>query len=167
MTKKKVLIPVTRSELSRKILAHVEALLPAQQSELILLYVTKPPRALGIAAPDPDSGYALEPGGDPVGPKTHPIYVHQQEDNLEADAEAELLPAIQRLSDQGYEVSLQVCFSDEPVLEIVRLTQKYGIDVIAMSTRSRVGVRRFFFKDIADRVMEKVNIPILLVHPDT
>lgn len=165
MTKKKVLIPVTRSESSRKILPHVESLLPARQSELILLYVTQPPRAIGIAAPDPDSNYALEPGGEPVGPKTHPIYAHQQEDSLKADAELELLPTMQHLSEQGYKVSMQVCFTDEPIEDIIRLTKKYGIDVIAMSTRARDGVRRFFFGDIADRVMQKVDVPMLLIHP--
>ncbi len=163
--KKKVLIPVTRSKSSRKILPYVESLLPAQQNELILLYVTKPPRALGIAAPDPGSGYALDPGGNPVGPKTHPIYAHQQEDSLEADAEVELLPTIQRLSDQGYEVSMSVCFTDEPAQEIIRLTKKHGIDVIAMSTRAQDGVKRFFFGDIANRVMRQVDVPALLVHP--
>ncbi|MFQ5401200.1 MAG: universal stress protein [Anaerolineae bacterium] len=165
MTKNKVLIPVTRSESSRKILPYVESLLPAQQNELILLYVTKPPRAIGIAAPDPDSGYALDPGGDPVGPKTHPIYAHQQEGSLEADAEAELLPTVQRLSNQGYSVSVSVCFTDEPAQEIIRLMKKHGVDVIAMSTRARDGVMRFFFGDIADHVMRKVDIPVLLVNP--
>ena len=165
MTKKKVLIPVTRSDLSRDIIPHLESLLPQQHSKIILFYVTKPPRAIGIAAPAPDSGNALEPGGDPVGPKTHPIYAHQQEGSLEADVEAELLPALQRLSEQGYEVSMQVCFSDEPVQEVVRLTKKLDIDVIAMSTRARDGGVRFFFRDIADRVMQKVDVPVLLIHP--
>ncbi len=99
--KKKVLIPITRSESSRQVLSHVESLLPAQQSELILLYVTKPPRAIGVVAPDPDSGYALEPGGEPVGPKGHPIYAHQEEDSIQAHLEVALLPTIHRLSKQG------------------------------------------------------------------
>ncbi len=163
--KKKVLIPITRSEFSRQVLSHVESLLPAQQSELILLYLTKPPRSIGSAAPDPDSGFVLEPGGEPVGPKGHPIYAHQEEDSIQANIEVEFLPTIHRLSKQGYEVSMQVCFSDEPVEEIVRLTKKYGIDVIAMSTRAREGVRRFFFSDIADQIMRKVAVPVLLFHP--
>jgi len=163
--KKTVLVPVTRSESSRTVLPHVESLLPAGDSELILLYLTKPPRALGIAAPDPDSGYALEPGGEPVGPKGHPVYAHQQENGIQANIEAELLPTIRHLSEQGYDVSLEVCFTDEPVKEIVRLTKKHAVDLIAMSTRAREGVRRFFFSDIADRVMQQVEVPVLLFHP--
>jgi nucleotide-binding universal stress UspA family protein len=163
--KKTVLVPVTRSESSRTVLPHVEALLPAGQGEIILLYLTKPSRALGIAAPDPDSGYALEPGGEPVGPKAHPVYAHQQENGIQANIEAELLPTMRHLSEQGYDVSLEVCFTDEPVKEIVRLTKKHAVDLIAMSTRAREGVRRFFFSDIADRVMQQVEVPVLLFHP--
>ncbi len=163
--KKKVLIPITRSESSRLILPHVESLMSAAESELVLLYVTKPPRAMGVAAPDPGSGYALEPGGEPLGPDAHPVYAHQQENSIQANIEVELMPTLRRLAEQGYEVSLQVCFSDEPVKEIIRLTNKRAIDLIAMSTRARDGVRRFFFRDIADRVMQEVDIPVLLFHP--
>jgi nucleotide-binding universal stress UspA family protein len=162
---KKVLIPVTRSASSRAIFPHVEALCPAKDAEIILLYVTKPPKTLGVAAPDPDSGYAMAPGGEPVGARTYPVYAHQQEDGVQASAEAELLPVIRRLSDLGYEVSMQVCFTDEPSAEIERLTRKHGVNLIAMSTRAREGVRRFFFAELADRVMRRVDIPVMLVSP--
>jgi nucleotide-binding universal stress UspA family protein len=165
LTRKTVLIPVTRSESSRAILPHLEALCSGAETQIILLYVTQPPRTLGIAAPDPDSGYAMEPGGEPIGPRSHPVYAHQQENGLQASAEAELLPTMQQLSAQNYDVSLEVCFTDEPVKEIVRLTKKHAVDLIAMSTRAREGVRRFFFSDIADRVMQQVDVPLLLYHP--
>jgi nucleotide-binding universal stress UspA family protein len=165
LAKKQILIPITRSQSSRAILPHVQSLCPAQETELILLYITKPPRALGISAPDPGSDYALEPGGEPVGPKPYPIYAHQEEDSIQANIEAEFLPVMNHLSELGYEASLQVCFSDEPVEEIVHLTKKQDIDLIAMSTRARDGVRRFFFSDIADRVMKMVDVPVLLIHP--
>jgi nucleotide-binding universal stress UspA family protein len=165
LTKKTVLVPVTRSESSRAILPHLESLCPAGETELMLLYLTKPPRALGVTAPDPDSGYAMEPGGEPVGPKAYPVFAHQQENGIQASVEAELLPTMHRLSEQGYDISLQVCFTDEPVLEILRLTRKYAIDLIAMSTRAREGVLRFFFSDIATQVMKEVDVPVLLFHP--
>jgi len=164
-TKKTVVIPVTRSELSRAILPHIESLCPAGETELILLYLTKPPRALGVAAPDPASGYAMEPGGEPVGPKAYPVYAHQQENGIQANVEAEFLPTMRRLSEQGYDVSLQVCFTDEPVPEILRLTRKHAVNLIAMSTRAREGVLRFFFSDIATQVMKEVDIPVLLFQP--
>jgi nucleotide-binding universal stress UspA family protein len=39
------------------------------------------------------------------------------------------------------------------------------IDLVVMSTRARVGMLRFFFSDIADKVIQQVDIPVLLIHP--
>ena len=162
---KTVLVPLTRSESSRAILPYLEALCSGAETQIILLYVTKPPRTLGVSAPDPDSGYAMEPGGEPVGPRSRPVYAHQQENGIQASAEAELLPVLRRLSELGYDVSMQVCFTDDPTAEIVRLTKKCDVDLIAMSTRAREGVRRFFFAELADRVVKRVDVPVLLFHP--
>jgi nucleotide-binding universal stress UspA family protein len=43
--------------------------------------------------------------------------------------------------------------------------RKKKINLVAMSTRARVGVTRFFFRDIADTLAEKAQIPVLLSHP--
>jgi len=47
----------------------------------------------------------------------------------------------------------------------VRVVKRDKIDMIAMSTRARVGILRFFFADLADRVTQRVDIPVLLIHP--
>jgi nucleotide-binding universal stress UspA family protein len=162
---KTVLIPMTRSESSRAILPYLESLCSGDETRIMLLYLTKPPRTVGIVAPDPDSGYAMEPGGEPVGPRSYPVYAHQQENGIQATAEAELMPVMRALSDKGYDVLMQVCFTDEPAAEIVRLTKKHNVDLVAMSTRAREGVRRFFFAELADSVVRQVDVPVLLYHP--
>ncbi len=70
-----------------------------------------------------------------------------------------------KLKAKGYDVSTQVCFVDSVVSEIVRVVKRDKIDMIAMSTRARVGMSRFFFADIAQKVMQKVDIPVLMIHP--
>jgi nucleotide-binding universal stress UspA family protein len=107
----------------------------------------------------------MEPGGEPVGPRSYPVYAHQQENGIQATAEAELMPVMRALSDKGYDVLMQVCFTDEPAAEIVRLTKKHNVDLVAMSTRAREGVRRFFFAELADSVVRQVDVPVLLYHP--
>lgn len=54
---------------------------------------------------------------------------------------------------------------DDVVGEIVRIVKRDKIDMIAMSMRARVGMLRFFFADIAEKVMQQVDIPVLLIHP--
>lgn len=165
MTKNNVLIPLNESEYSQKILPHIEKFISARENALILFYVTKPPRGSGFGAPDPGSGYELMPGGEPVGPKPHPIYADQQEASLKADVEANLLPVTNHLKEVGYTVSLVIGFGDDPVDEIIRAVAQHNIELVAMSTRARVGVTRFFFRDIANTIAQKINIPVLLIHP--
>ena len=162
---KNILIPLTKSEFSHKILDEVEKFIPAEDSKLILYYVTKPPKGMGFAAPDYRSDYALDSDGEPLGPKTYPIYSSQEEDSLQAEVKVTLLPVTNRLKQQGYDVSIQVCFVDEVVDEIVRVVKREKIDLIAMSTRARVGMLRFFFANIAEMVLEQVDIPVLLIQP--
>ena len=162
---KNILVPLTKSEFSHKIFQEIEKFVPAEDSKLILYYVTKPPKGMGFAAPDYRSGYALESDGEPLGPKVHPVFTSQEEDSLQAEVEVTLLPITNNLKQKGYDVAIQVCFVDEVVGEIVRIAKRDKIDMIAMSTRARVGMLRFFFADIAEKVMQQVDIPVLLIHP--
>lgn len=162
---KNILIPLTKSAFSHKILQEIEKFVPVEDSKLILFYVTKPPKGTGFAAPDYRSDYALESAGEPLGPKTHPIFSSQEEDSVQSDVEVALLPITNKLKHQGYDVSIQVCFVDDVVGEIVRTVKRDKIDMIAMSTQARVGMLRFFFADIAEKVMRQVDIPVLLVNP--
>jgi nucleotide-binding universal stress UspA family protein len=160
-----ILVPLTKSVLSHKILDEIEKFIPAKDSKLILYYVTKPPKGMGFAAPDYRSDYALKPAGEPLGPKAHPIFSSQEEDSVQSDVEVALLSVTNDLKEKGYDVSTQVCFVDDVVGEIVRVVKRDKIDMIAMSTRARVGVSRFFFGDIAEKVMQQVDIPVLMINP--
>lgn len=165
MTKKNILIPLTKSESSHQILQQIEKFIPAKDSKLILFFVTKPPRGMGFASPDPSSDFVLESGGKPLGPKTHPVFTSQEEDSVKSEVEVALLPVTKDLKEKGYDVSTQICFVDDVVSEIVRVVKRDDINMIAMSTRARIDMLRFFFSDIAEKVMQQVDIPVLLMHP--
>jgi nucleotide-binding universal stress UspA family protein len=165
MAKNKVLISVNASELSKRIFPHIQRFFSAQENELILFYSTRHPRSFGLAKPDPGSGYALQPGGEPVAPKAHPIYAHQQEDSIKANVEAELLPITSQLKEAGYEVTVMVDFTDDPLHEMLRVISKENIDLVAMSTRAQEGVTLFFSSHIVDHLAQKAGIPVLIVHP--
>jgi len=165
MAKKNILVPITKSESSQKILQQIGKFIPADDSKLILYYISKPPKGMGFAAPDYASDYALEPAGEPLGPETFPVFSSQEEDSLQSEVEVALLPITNELKQQGYEVSTQVCFSEDCVSEIVRTVKRDGIDMLAMSKRARVGMLRYFFSDIADKVIQQVDIPVMLIHP--
>jgi len=160
-----ILVPLTKSAFSHKILQEIDKCIRPEDAEIILYYVTKPPKGLGFATPDYRSGYALEADGEPLGPKAHPVFPSQEEESIQSEVEVTLLPITNALKEKGYEVSTQLCVADDIVGEIVRIVKRDKIDVIAMSTRARIGARRFFFADIATKVMQRVDIPVLMVNP--
>ena len=166
MAKNKILVALNQSESSQKVLPSVERIFPPEGNELILYYVTKPPGAAGFGEPDLSAGYSPQPGDQSVMPTLHPIYESQQRDSIKAHVKAELLAVTNRLREEGYEVEVKVGFSNNPVDSIARYIKECDASCVAMTTRARVGVTRFFFRNIADSVSEQAGVPVLLVHPD-
>jgi len=165
MPDNKVLIPLNQSELSQEILPYVEKFIPAACNELVLFFVTRPPSGAGFGEPDLGAGYTPRPGDKSVQPTLHPIYESQQEDSIRAHVESELASVTGHLKDAGYKVSLVVGFDKDPVDAILAEIKSSKIDLVAMSTRARVGVTRFFFRNIADTLAQEAKIPVLLAHP--
>ncbi|MFT5505379.1 MAG: nucleotide-binding universal stress UspA family protein [Gammaproteobacteria bacterium] len=165
MANNKILIPLTQSELSQEIFPSVEKFFSPSENDLILYFVTKPPSAAGFGEPDLSAGYAVSSSTRLVHPTLHPIYETQQQDNIRAHVESELGPVITRLKTAGYQVSLEVGFDKDPVSAIKREIKHRKINLLAMSSRARVGVTRFFFRNIADTITQHAKIPVLLVHP--
>ena len=165
MPKNRVLIPLTQSQLSQQILPHVENFIPAQENDLILFYVTNPPSNVGLGEPDLSAGYLPLPGEENITPALHPIYATQQEDSIRAHVEAELNPITGRLKGAGYQVTLVVGFGKDPIETILREIDERKINLVAMSTLARVGVTRFFFRNIADTIARETNLPVLLAYP--
>ncbi len=165
MPNNKVLIPLNQSSLSQKILPYVEKFISAQENELILYFVTKPPSGLGFGEPDLGAGYAKMPGDKPVRPTLHPIYATQQQDNIKAQVETDLMPVVNGLRKAGYQVSIVVGFGKDPVESMLNEISRKKINLVAMSTLARVGVTRFFFRDIANILAQTAKVPVLLIHP--
>jgi nucleotide-binding universal stress UspA family protein len=165
MPHNKILIPLTQSVLSQEIFPHIEKFLAATNNDLTLFFITKPPAGAGFGKVDGVADYVHMPGDVLVRPSLHPIYATQQQDSIKAHVEAELIPVTNRLKAAGYNVSLVVSFDKDPVAAILKVVKKKKIDLIAMSTKARVGVTRFFFRGIADELSQKSNIPVLLTHP--
>ncbi|MBT8433742.1 MAG: universal stress protein [Gammaproteobacteria bacterium] len=165
MATNKILIALNQSPLSLKVLPSVEQLFSTDSSELILYYVTKPPGAAGFGEPDLSAGYQPLPGDQNVLPTLHPIYESQQRDSIKSHVKTELMPVTQRLREAGYKVEVKVGFNKDPVDAIKRYTRETNASLIAMSTMGRVGVTRFFFRNMANTLAQEADIPVLLVHP--
>jgi len=73
---------------------------------------------------------------------------------IKAHVEVELMPVTNSLKESGYKVSTVVDFSKDPVEGLLHTITGSKINLVAMSTRARVGVTRFFFRRIADTLAQ-------------
>jgi nucleotide-binding universal stress UspA family protein len=47
----------------------------------------------------------------------------------------------------------------------MRVISDEKIDLIAMTTHAREGLTRFFLGSVTEKVLHRIKIPILLMHP--
>lgn len=167
MKPSKVLIPLDGSFLSRQVLQHVRRMTSPEQTELLLLRVTEPPVGQIGAPPRPMSMAWTEPLYESrmdAELAHHPTFATQVWENIRADAEQSMAEDVRMLREEGYNVSVIVLFGD-PARSIIETAEQEKVDLIAMATHGRTGVRRLVLGSVAETVMRGVGMPVLLVRP--
>jgi nucleotide-binding universal stress UspA family protein len=164
---KKVLIPLDGSTLSRTIIPHTCRVLDPREYQAILLRVAEPvvsitgapprPLALGWSAPMYESARDLEYA-------QHPIYSAQIEQARHTELERALNEERRALEQAGFTTSIAIRFGD-PADEIVEAAQRARVDLIAIATHGQGGLRRLLLGSVAEQVLSRVDIPILLLRP--
>ena len=143
----KVLIPLDGTAFSERILPVVRRHLLPAQNELILYLVTEYPAGGDGGVADLVANNALH---DEIVSRLspaeldfalHPIYTSQVEEGVALDLELKLMPLADELRADGYSVSTEVSFGD-PKQAIDEFIRYRGIDLVAMTTHGRTGLRR-------------------------
>lgn len=94
----------------------------------------------------------------------HPIYADQMRQGLSGSIAEELEADAHPLRQAGYAVSVAVRFG-EPAEEILRFIESEGVQLVAMTTHGRTGLRRLIFGSVAEQVLRRVVVPVLLFCP--
>jgi nucleotide-binding universal stress UspA family protein len=168
MKPSKVLVPLDGSILSRQILFHIRRMMSPEHTELLLLRVTEPPVGQIGAPPRPMSMAWTEPLYESridVELAHHPTYATQVWENIRAEAEHSVAEDVAQLRKEGYNVSVIIQFGD-PARVIIEAAEQEKVDLIAMATHGRTGLRRLVLGSVAETVMHGVGgIPVLMVRP--
>lgn len=140
----KILFPCDFTENSSKILPYVLSMAERYNSQVYILYVDE-----------------LQKWGGHFIPHT----------SLEA-LRQESLKAAEKAMDKICEEELQSCpnfqrkiVSGDPVVEILKLIESEGIDMVVMGTHGRKGLEHAIFGSVAENVVKKSPIPVLIVNP--
>jgi nucleotide-binding universal stress UspA family protein len=167
MSRRIVIIPLDASAFSRRVVPYVRRMFDADQFACVLLHVAEPVRGRTARPPLPVAAawpHAMYTTSADIENALHPIYDIQQEDSARAEAERTILDVQQQLEAAGFTTTLEVQFGD-PAEEIVAAAQRHGAALIVMATHERAGLRYMALGSVAEQVVRRSSIPVLLVGP--
>lgn len=149
-----MLIPIDGSAFSEQILPHAANLATLLQADITLLAVLQPVLAVATAA--------LEAGPDPVVALSRPPEDSKEEIRV---------PALERLADsfrtEHREIAVHTAAlaDGQPARAIVEYAGRNGIDIIAMTTHGRGGLKRLLAGSVAEAVVRASKAPLLVYRP--
>lgn len=135
---KTILVPVENRETDRTILEHIRPLARMTKSKLILVHVA--------------DGWAAR-NFDQLG--------LQESEEMKQDREY-LQTVETELSAEGFEVASVLALGD-PATEIIKLAERAGAELIAMTTHGHRLIGDILYGSTADKVRHAVDIPVLLL----
>ena len=142
---KKILFPCDFTENSIKILPYVLSVSEKFNSMIYLLHVAQD---------------LLKWGG---------FYIPHPSLNL---FQKELLESAEKAMEKICEEQLEGCpnfqrriVSGEPAVEILKTIESEGIDLVVMGTHGRKGLEHTVFGSVAENVVKKSPVPVLVVNP--
>jgi nucleotide-binding universal stress UspA family protein len=145
---RKILVPLDGSELAERVLPHVEPLARCMDAEVILFRVP----IYAYEAAHVVSGiptYATKPL-----PEERAAAIKEAHDYLER--------VKQDLEKSGLRVSTALK-EGATSASIIEFARSENVDLIAMSTHGRTGLRRAIFGSVAEDVLRNTGKPVLLI----
>jgi nucleotide-binding universal stress UspA family protein len=152
----KILVPLDGSKLAEVVLPYVQELARRFDSEVTLIQVVAPLSKL-VAETMPAS---LEPTGAAAA-----IGVEAASEALKAEHESArsyLEGVAGRLKAQDIKVRTEIA-EGVAADTIVEYAHGHAMDLIAMSTHGRSGLRRLVYGSVADQVLRQAGTPVLLI----
>lgn len=144
---KKIVVPIDGSGWSERAIPHAVDIARISNGEIILLHILKPPLheyadTLALAGED------------------------EQINRIRENIKQKLVALRSQLRDEGMNCRVQVIEATGVAAQIGDYVRDEDADLVVMSTHGRTGLGRFVFGSVAHKVMETVEVPVLLIRPD-
>ena len=144
---KKIVVPIDGSGWSERAISHAVDIAHHNNSELILLHVFKPP--------------ANEYLGE--------LALAHQEDQLQQlreEAKQHLMALRNQIRSEKITVRVQFIEGTGVASIICDYINNEGVDLVVMSSHGRTGISRWLFGSVAQKVMQGVDVPVMIIRPD-
>lgn len=146
-TYQKIVVPLDGSGWSERAIKHAAKIALENDAELILLHVYHSPLA----------EYA-----DTLALSNQVDMVNGERDEMKRY----LIGVRNDLRSQGVKVRGHIINGRDPAYNIINYVRGEGADLVVMSSHGRTGLAKLLFGSVASKVMQSLDIPVLLVHPD-
>ena len=143
----KIVVPLDGSGWAEAAVPHASRIAKNNDAEVILLHVYHSPMAL----------YQ-----DSVALASREEIVDQEYEELKQN----IISVRNDMRSEGVKVRGHILYGRDPALNIIRYVEEEEADLVIMSTHGRTGLARFIFGSVAHKVMQALDVPVLLVRPD-
>ncbi len=144
---KKITVPLDGSGWAKRALPHAVDIARANEAELILLHVLRPP------AYEYTDQIALS-GQD------------SQLNQLRDQMKQYLIGIRNELRSEDIKVRGQVIEGVGVAHLVCDFVNNEDVDLVVMSTHGRSGITEFLFGSVANKIVQCLKVPVLLIHPD-
>jgi nucleotide-binding universal stress UspA family protein len=142
---RKILVPLDGSKLAECALPHAESLAKKYDAELVLLTVIEPPAMTGR---EPEAMNLFQ----------------ERIETLMQDAELYLKGLKGSFTQRGLKSDMLVEYG--PVVEsIVNTADGRSVDLVLIASHGRTGLSRVFFGGVASGVLNRIERPLMVIHP--
>ena len=140
----KILSPVDFSDPSHAALDTAVSLAKQFGAELLLVHVVP-------AIPDLPSSVSMLKEG-------------QYDDALDKAAAIRLAEMAQKLTQTGIKAKSAIGIADDTAMEIIRIGEENGADLIVIATHGLSGLHKLVFGSVTDKVLRESHVPVLVMH---
>ena len=163
MTKQKVMIALDGSAFSRAIMQYIFRDLSPEQFEAIVLHVAEPPSRGAVTPSHPVLIHdVLVPTGESWVPRDYTTpdtadvemvtFASQIWEARTKELTEKMIEEARPLKEAGFTVRVEIRFGD-PSEEIIGFVEHAGVDLVAMTTHGRTGLRRLVLGSVAEHVL--------------
>jgi len=133
---KRILIPLDGSRLAESVLPPMVRLAKSSQGSILLIHAVTPAESFAMSAGE--------------------FVAHERKRSAEY-----LARLAERVGEEGIGIEERIV-TGEPSRAIVSTAGRDKVDLIAMSTHGRSGIREWVFGSVAERVLRSTRLPVLL-----
>lgn len=144
---KTIVVPIDGSGWSERAIPHAADIARNNDAEIILLHVLRPP------ASEYTDQIALG-GGE------------EQLQQIREEMKQKLIAMRNGLRAQGIDARVQVIEGVGVASLICDFINDQDVDLVVMSSHGRSGISRFIFGSVAQKVMQEVSVPVMIIRPD-